>query len=355
MAKVYKEHYNIDKLISTLDCDGNKPAFYIVCSKDRGPGKTFSFSKLLINNFLDKGEKFILLTRNMGDLGNIASGVLDGYLQIEYPDISVYETIQMKGVFSKIFMNVGSGEDKETRNCGYVIPIRAADQIKKISSMFYDATAFYFDEFQPSTNSTYLKDELGLLYNIYKSVARGEGSAIRYMPIYMASNTITLGNPYFVGLGINSKIQSNTRFYRGKGVVFENCIVEGLSEAHANSPIDQAMKTYLAQRGDNVWINDNNSLVCKPDKWGRAIYICTLVHNNKRYGLRLYPGTGLKYVSRSVDNSCQYVYNLTLDGDLNIPLLRTTQIMIRLRDELYKGLVRVSDGGVQEMLMDVFS
>ena len=261
----------------------------------------------------------------------------------------------MKGVFSKIYASSGAGENRKVNECGYVIPIRAADQIKKISSLFYDATAFYFDEFQPSSNSSYLKDELGLLYNIYKSIARGDGSAIRYMPIYMASNTITLGNPYFIGLGLNSKIQSNTKFYRGDGVVFEMCVVEGLAEAHASAPIDQAMKTYLAKRGDNVWINDNDSLVCKPDKWGRAIYICTLVYNDKRYGLRLYPNVGFKYVSRSVDNSCQYVYNLTLDGDLNIPLLKTTQLMLKLKDELYKGMVRVSDGGTQQMLVDVFS
>ena len=224
MSKEYQNHYDNTKLINSLDADGERPAFYIVCSRERGPGKTFSFSKLLVNNFLEKSEKFILLTRNMGDLGNIASGVLDGYLQVEHPEISVEEKIQMKGVFSKIYMKSGKGEDATCDECGYVIPIRACDQIKKISSMFYDATAFYFDEFQPMANGTYLKDELGLLYNIYKSVARGDGSAIRYMPIYMASNTITLGNPYFEGLGLNGAIQSNTKFYKGHGVVFENCV-----------------------------------------------------------------------------------------------------------------------------------
>lgn len=354
MSRKYQGHYDNTVLINSLDKNGNKPAFFIVCSKERGPGKTFSFCKLLYNNFEEKKEKFILLTRNMGDLGNVASGVFDGYLQVEHPEVTLEEKIQMKGVFSKIYVVKGTGENQSRQECGYVIPIRACDAIKKISSLFYDATAFYFDEFQPMNNQTYLKDELGLLYNVYKSVARGEGSAIRYMPVYMASNTITLGNPYFEGFGLNKAIQSNTKFYRGEGVVFENCEVEGLAEAHKASPIDTAMKTYLAKRGDNVWLNDNNSLVSKPDKWGRGRYVCTLIYNNNRLGVYSYDMVGLRFISRKVDSSCQYVYNLTLDGELNIPLLKTTPFLDTLKKEFFKGMVRVNDNSLQNMLMDIF-
>lgn len=353
-AKLYKEHYDNSKLINSVDADGNRPAFYIVCSRERGPGKTFSFCKLLYENFTEKGEKFILLTRNMGDLGNIASGVFDGYLSYAHPEVSMSEKIQMKGVFSKIFVSTGTGEEQKTEECGYVIPIRAADQIKKISSLFYDATSFYFDEFQPMSNSTYLKDELGLLYNIYKSVARGDGSAIRYMPVYMASNTITLGNPYFEGLGLNGAIQSNTRFYRGHGVVFENCVVEGLADAHKASAIDTAMSKYLSRKGSNVWINDDDSLVTRTNGWGRPIYTCTLIYNNERLGVYLYPDVGFRYISRTYDKGCKYEYNLTLEGDLNYPLLRVTPFLNKLKQEFFKGVVRVQDAGLQSMLMQIF-
>lgn len=354
MSKRYLKHYNNSMLINSLDKNGNKPAFFIVCSRERGPGKTFSFCETLYTDFEKYGNKFILLTRNMGDLGNVASGIFDGYLQMKHKDITLEEKIQMKGVFSKIYSCHGTGENLKKTECGYVIPIRAADQIKKISSLFYDATAFYFDEFQPMNNQTYLKDELGLLYNIYKSVARGDGSAIRYMPIYMASNTITLGNPYFEGLGLNKAIQSNTRFYRGEGVVFENCEVEGLAEAHKQSSIDIALKPYLSKRGDNVWLNDNNSLVVKPNGWGRARYCCTLIYNSNRIGVYKYDTVGIRYISRKTDNSCPYEYNLTLDGELNIPLLRTTPFLDTLKKEFFKGLIRVNDSGLQNMLMDIF-
>ena len=354
MSKLYHKHYDNSKLINSLDADGNRPAFYIVCSRERGPGKTFSFSKLLFENFTEKNEKFILLTRNMGDLGNVASGIFDGYLQVEHPEITLEEKIQMKGVFSKIYSVSGKKEEQVKTECGYVVPIRAADQIKKISSLFYDASSFYFDEFQPMSNSTYLKDELGLVYNIYKSIARGDGSAIRYMPIYMASNTITLGNPYFEGLGLNGAIQSNTKFYKGHGVVFENCVVEGLADAHKESAIDRAMSRYLERKSSNVWINDNSSLVEKPNNWGRSSYTCTLMYNGQKLGVYMYPIIGYRYISRTYDKNSQYEYNLTLDGELNYPLLRTTPFLETLRKEFFRGLVRVQDVGLQNMLMEIF-
>lgn len=353
MAKLYKEHYDCKKLLSSLDADNMKPAFYIVCSKARGPGKTYSISRELIENYFNNGEKFILLTRNMGDLGNIAAGVLNGYLQDKHKDMSVYEKIQMKGVFSRIFITKGTGDTQETSEIGYVIPIRAADQIKKISSLFYDATSFFFDEFQPMSG-TYLKDEVSLLYNIYKSIARGKGSATRYMPIILGSNTINLDNPYFRALQLCNKIQSNTRFYKGHGVVFEKCEVEGLEEQHASQPIDRALSSHIKQNLSNDWLNDDNSLVCKPSSWGHSIYICTLVYNNERLGVHEYPGFGMTYISRNVDKTCKYVYNICNENHLNIPLLKSVTLLEQIRKRLFSGQVRVSDNGIQNILKDVF-
>lgn len=354
MAKKYDEHYDCTKLITSLDADGERPAFFIVCSKQRGPGKTFQFSKLMIEHFLETGEQFILLTRNKGDLGSVAPGVLNSYVAYKYPTWNVTETIQMKSVYSKITLTMGEGEDVQKKDIGYVIPIRACDQIKKISSLFYNCWCFYFDEFQPMDRTSYLKDEVDMLLNIYKSVARGGGSAVRYMPIYMASNTINLGNIYFNALGLNRLIQSNTRFVRGKGVVFENCDVSGLAELHHNSAIERALAPHLARKGDNMWIGDNDSLVAKPDGWGRGRYVATIVYNGERFGVYNYDSIGYTYICRSVETSCKYIYNLTLEGELNIPAIKISGLLETLKKRLFAGLIRVSDGGIQNVLMDVF-
>ena len=351
MAKKYVGHYDNTKLINSLDADGERPAFYIVCSRERGPGKSFSFSKLLFEHFLDNGEKFILLTRRKKDLGSVAEGMFEGYFQIEHPEYNLREVLQMGHTFSNIYADTTVGEEKSSAHCVWVIPIASCDDIKKISSLFMEATAFYFDEFQPM-DDRYLRDEVDLVRTIYKSVARGDGKAVRYMPIYMASNTITLQNPYFKALGLSNKIQSNTKFYRGEGVVFENCEVEGLKEMHSASPIDKALKKHLDIKRDNTWLNDDNSLVAKPKGWGRPRYIATIIYGSESFGVLEYPD--VLYISRTVDTSCEYVYNLTFDnGNLNIALIDSSSLMEFVTRQYYLGKVRVQDGGIQRILQEV--
>lgn len=355
MAKKYQGHYNCKKLISTLDAEGQKPTYYVVVSDDsnRGAGKTFGFSKLLVDHFMDNGEKMILICRHKGDLGSIASGVLNSYIAYAHPDWSVSETIQSKSTYSKITITIGAGKDAKKMDCGYVIPLRSASEIKNISSHFYDTWAIFFDEFQP-LDGMYLRDEPGLLRSIYKSVARGDGHATRYMPIFMSSNTLQFGNPYFKALSLTKAIQRNTRFYRGIGVVFENCEVDGLAEEHAATGIDRAMAGYLESRGDNMWMLDNETLVTKPNNWGHGRYVATIVYNGEYMGVYSYDQVGYTYVSRQCDKSCKYVYNLTLEGNLNLPAIKISGLLETLRNRLLAGLVRVSDSGIQSILIDVF-
>lgn len=360
MAKVYHEHYNCQKLVNSLDKNGEKPAFFIVRSKERGPGKTYSFSKMLIERFLETGEKFILLTRNKGDIGSIAAGIMDGYLVNEHPELSVSEKSQMKETYARVYLSHiekdDKGVDKQvSEECGYVIPIRSADRIKKISSLFYDAWCFYFDEFQPFSDP-YLKDEVDLLYNIYKSIARGEGHATRYMPVFLASNTITLGNPYFEAFDLNKHIQSNTKFYKGDGVIYERCEVEGLAEEHAGTAIDRALRVHRSRKGDNTWIMDDNSLVEKPDSWGRGYYVCTITYKGINFGVVDYPMMGYTFLTRKTDRTCQYIYNTTKDsGALNFPLLKSCPIFVSMKKKFYNGMVRCQDGSLQRILIDILA
>ena len=50
-------YYDGTKLLSIKDINGNTPSLYI-CTSNRSAGKTTYFNRLLVNRFLDKGEKF---------------------------------------------------------------------------------------------------------------------------------------------------------------------------------------------------------------------------------------------------------------------------------------------------------
>ena len=56
------KYYDGTKLLSMLDLYGNKPEIYL-CTTNRTGGKTTYFGRLLVNRFLDKGDKFGLIYR----------------------------------------------------------------------------------------------------------------------------------------------------------------------------------------------------------------------------------------------------------------------------------------------------
>ena len=72
---------------------------------------------------------------------------------------------RQKGKYKELFLNDIS--------CGYAIAINDADSIKKLSHLFSDTTAMFFDEFQSETNK-YAPDELKKLISIHTSLARGQ-------------------------------------------------------------------------------------------------------------------------------------------------------------------------------------
>lgn len=354
MARTYKEHYNNTKLITSLDRNGEVPTFFIVCSRLRGPGKTYQMCKMLFEKFMDEGKKFVLLTRHKKDLGTIAAGCFDGYLTDQHPEYSMRETLQMGHTFSRVYADTRVGDEISSVECGYVISLASVNDIKKVSSLFGDAWCFFFDEFMP-VDDRFLKNEVDLFLNVYQSIARGEGKAARYMPVFMCSNTISLQNPYFKALNLTSKLQSNTHFYKGEGVVFENCDnVEGLAELHKSSGIEKALKTHLDAKGDNTWINDDNSLVAKPNGWGRARYIATLIYGNEQFGVHEYYQMGYVYLSRKTDHTCPHIYNLTFDnGNLNIPVINSSVLVQFIKRTYFMGNVRCQDGGIQRILQEV--
>ena len=356
MAKgIYKGFYDNSRILNALDKNGKKPIILFVCSRGRSLGKTYSFCKTLWTRFEETGDKFILLTRRKKEMGQVAMGVMKGYLENERPDVVLEERKQIAGTFSNIYANIGTGEDREVMHCGYVIPLAAADDIKKISSLFVDAWCILFDEFQPSLMSGYLPDEVDALLRIHTSVARGGGQSIRYVPIFMLSNAINIFNPYFIQSGLVGKIQSNTRVYVGEGYIYERCMVLGAAEKQRELGLGSIFHTQENNyEDDNSWMADNNSCVCKPDGWGHSLYICTFLNGNESYACRFYPEVGMFYLDRHPDKTHKEIYNVRLGGSMNIPFVKTCPAIVSLKEKFMGGMCRFADNGLQQFMLELF-
>lgn len=355
----------MDRLLSALDKNGEVPTFYIAMSKQRGPGKSYSASKFVLNRYFDTNgeEEFVLLCRNVGMLGGLAKGVLNSYLEEEHPAWTVREVVHTSKAFSNIYIDIPDGDEKKTYMVGYCIPLKKAGDIKNLSSTFKKVGTLFFDEVMPDKRmgQTFLKGEIGVFRNLYKSIARGGGSAVRYVRCILCSNTINIDNPYlrYLDGGMIGKINKDeTRWYAGESVVFERCEVEGLDELHKAQGIDRALAKWVEEEENNIWIADDDSLVVKKKQmegWGRGYYVATLLYDKDYIGIYAYDRMGYTYLSRNYDKTCPDVYCVNIDGTPNISVLKTSKLIDSLQKDFYKGMVRVSDSGIQEMLMELFA
>lgn len=344
--------YSPKFLMAMKDRNGNRPEIFVTMG-NRTSGKTFGIvNEILIEEYINKGRKVGILTRIKDDLGMVADGIFKPVLDLKYPDTIVEEI--SRGKYSDIYFVKGTGENKERTHVGYVLPInRAQSNIKPISGLFSDCDILFRDEFQ---TDSYVPNEIEQFKSLHTSVARGGGKAVRYVPVIMASNFLDVLNPYFSAWKIVNQLQPDTRKFRGNGIVLEIFINDDVQKEQEQSGFNQAFGgTDRDSNIDNMWLLGNNSCICKPEEdWGMSYYLCTVKDENNTYGVRHYPRTGLYYINYSIDSQCTSIYNMSINGDLNLPLLKSSHHMKMLKEAFKNGQVRCKDVTCKQMMLTMF-
>ena len=342
-----EKYYNGTKLLSMLDINGNKPEIYM-CTTNRTGGKTTYFSRLLVNRFLDKGEKFALIYRFNYELDDCADKFFKDIGKLFFKDKVMEKKRRASGIFHELFLDKVS--------CGYAISLNSCDQLKKYSHLFSDVSRIMFDEFQSESNH-YCADEIKKLLSVHTSIARGNGEQIRYVPVYMLANPVSIINPYYVELGISSRLRDDTKFLRGDGYVLEQGFVDSASKAQLSSGFNRAFSrnNYVAYSAQCVYLNDNKAFIDKPS--GNSRYIGTLKYNNRDYGLREYGELGIVYCDDKPDVTFKYKITVTTsDHQINYVMLRKNDLFIsNLRFLFEHGCFRFKDLNCKEAVLKALS
>ncbi len=341
------EYYDGTKLLSMLDINGNKPEIYI-CTTNRTGGKTTYFGRLCINRFLDKGEKFGLLYRYNYELDDIANKFYKDLGSLFFPSYSMTSKRRAKGTFQELFLN--------EKSCGYALSLNNADQIKKYSHLFSDIQRMIFDEFQSETNH-YCDNETKKFISIHTSIARGQGEQVRYVPVYMLSNPVSIINPYYVEMGISGRLKDNTKFLRGDGFVLEQGYIESASIEQKKSGFNRAFSknSYTAYSSECVYLNDNKAFVEKP--LGKSKYLCTLRYKGNDFALREYTERGLIYCDDKADSSFLTRISVTTDDhNINYVMLKRNDFFLsNLRYFFEHGCFRFKDMRCKEAVLSALS
>lgn len=341
------KYYDGTKLLSMLDINGNKPEIYM-CTTNRTGGKTTYFGRLCINRFLDKGEKFGLLYRYNYELDDVVEKFYKDLGSLFFPNYTMTSKRRASGTFQELFLN--------DKSCGYGLSLNNADQIKKYSHLFSDIQRMIFDEFQSETNH-YCEHETKKFISVHTSIARGQGEQVRYVPVYMLSNPVSIINPYYVEMEISSRLKADTKFLRGDGFVLEQGYIESASIEQKNSGFNRAFSknSYTAYSSECVYLNDNKAFVEKPA--GKSKYLCTLRYKGSDFALREYTESGLIYCDDKADSSFLTRISVTTDDhNINYVMLKRNDFFLsNLRYFFEHGCFRFKDMRCKEAVLSALS
>ena len=341
------KYYDGTKLLSMLDINGNKPELYI-CTTNRTGGKTTYFGRLLVNRFINKGEKFALLYRYNYEMDDCSDKFFKDIGKLFFPEYTMSNKRRASGIYHELYLNGVS--------CGYAISLNSCDQLKKYSHLFSDVSRILFDEFQSESNH-YCPNEIKKFLSVHTSIARGNGEQIRYVPVYMLGNPVSIINPYYIELGISQRLKDNTKFLKGDGYVLEQGYVESASVAQLESGLNRAFikNQYIAYSSQNVYLNDNKSFIERPV--GNSRYICTLKYDGKDYGIREFNDLGIVYCDDRPDQSFKYKITVTTDDhQINYVMLKRNDIFLAsLRYLFERGCFRFKDLKCKEVILQALS
>lgn len=342
-----KTYYDGTKLLSLRDLDGTRPEIFI-CTSNRSAGKTTYFSRLLVRRFKKEGKKFILLFRFNYEVRDAAAKFFDEIGRLFFQGDVMEAVNHNNGEYCELFLN---GE-----SCGWALALNQAEKMKRYSHVFATADSMFLDEFQSETGH-YCPDEVKKFISLHTSCARGGGKQVRYLPVFLVGNPVSILNPYYCALGIPKRLDDKTRFLRGNGWVMEQGYNDSASKAQKQSAFNRAFadNEYTAYAASGIYLNDSATFIEHPK--GSSYYIATLSYMGKEYGVRNYPNSGIVHVSHKVDSNCYKKVALTVnDHDQSKRLVsRFSFLILELKDYFECGAFRFEDLECKQMLFDLLS
>ena len=295
--------YDGTSLLSRKDLQGRTPELFLTCG-NRTSGKTTWFSRFVTKKFLDGQGQFMLVYRYETEMDDIAQAFFGEISWLFFEGHVFSSKEMMRGAYHKLLC------DNEV--CGYAAALSTCNKLKRYSHLFAGVNRMFMDEFQPE-DGRYLKDEVGKLLSLHTTVARGGGKMVRYVPVYMVSNAVTMLNPYYNVLDIASRLDTKTKFLRGNGFVLEQNYNENAAAAQQQSLFNQAFSKshYTEYASQNVYLHDDAVFIERITE--DCDYYATIAYDKKMYGLRR-TESGLMYCSDRPDLKFPFIISVTL-GD----------------------------------------
>jgi hypothetical protein len=285
---------------------------------NRGAGKTYSFKKWAIKDFLKTGAQFIYLRRYKTEFDDFKNFFAD--VSQEFPNVE----FEVKGKL--LFIN--------GHLAGYGVALSTALTKKSVS--YHLVNKIGFDEFVIDSKVIhYLSNEVTMFLEFYETVARMRDNV---RSVFL-SNAVSVVNPYFLYWNIRPK--GNKRFTKHGHILIEFVKNQDFIEAKYKTRFGQIIKgtRYGDYAVENQYLKDNENFVEK--KTGDARFEFSIVFNEHTYGFWTDYKAGLCFVSHDFDPSSSMQFVLTdAEHRPNMMLIKSAN-----RSHLLKGAIQSYEGG----------
>lgn len=349
------KYYRLDRLLSKKDINGNTPEIYIV-SGNRTAGKTFAIKEFLLNDFLKHGSQFMLQFRKNFDLDACERSFMED-IQNLFPGYEMTSESERRGAYKVLILT--GGKHPHGIECGFATYLNAYETIKKASSRFEKVANRFMDEFQ-SENGDYIDREISKYMSIHYSIARGFGKQSRYVREFLASNTFSKYNPYYLALGISERIEPGAKFVRGNGWVLEITNNENAMEEMLNSGFSKAFSNsnYIQSAAKNRHILDNESFVSKENTKG-MMYWATIVFYNEEADspdkIAVYLGVNKCFCSSKINPECRRIitFNPRTHNEETVLTADNVSLLRYFRDFFDRGCMYFESGKIKKIILDI--
>lgn len=217
----------------------------------RGCGKTYSTTKYVYENYINKGEKFLYIRRNRNQIASAAKNFFS-----KYDDIKADK---------KEFRYKG-------KNMGYYCNLSEAQTLKSGFDL-ESVTTILFDEVNESNVERYLQGEYILFSDLLDTTLRLRTDAV----VIFLGNSYSLYNPYTIQWGCSlgksqKKWSSPDNFFR-----LELVTMDEITKARQESIVGRftAGTLYADMATNNLFILDSSEMIAKRD----GSYKCTWAIN----------------------------------------------------------------------------
>ena len=274
-------YYNYDRIISY-------DALLNMLIGERGVGKTYGASKLVIKDFIKRKRQFVYLRRYKTELAKSSKKFFSALISNnEFPD----HQLEVKGNTFYI--------DEEL--AGYSMTLSTAQQLK--GTNFSNVHYIIFDEFLiEEGQGHYLKNEVLSFLGLIESVAR-----MHDIKVFMLANAVSEINPYFLFFDLTLPYNNDIKLFKDNLILLQYMKNEAYREAKKQTKFGRLISgtDYEDYAVNNKFYDENKNFI--EHKTGNSKFSFSFIYKGNILGVWIDFDNGKMYVSNDyIDNGLTF-------------------------------------------------